>query len=176
MILILSLLSRDSQFKTKGISMSVFTDDDVQALAAGGNENSNNHLLARIGDYSLPNGNDVNKLKEFIRLKYVDKKWAPGSERHNNNNNNNSNNVNFSSSSRDHVPTSNHQQSNSFAGFDSSHDNSDPFGDNNSSNNDSGSHRRSSTTGAPIVIPKSLVKTAVSNLFCLFFFVELMSY
>lgn len=140
--------------------MSVFTDEDVQALAAGGNENSNNHLLARIGDYAVPNGNDVNKLKEFIRLKYVDKKWAPGSERHSNNSNTtHSSSINNSNNNT----SSNHHQSNSFSGFDS-HDTSDPFGDSSHDNNNSNSHRRASTTGAaPIVIPKTLVKTAVSG-------------
>ncbi len=70
--------SRDFQFKVKGISMSVFTEDDVAFLASMGNELFNSKYLARLNskDFTLPNGNDIVKLKDFIKQKYIDKKWC----------------------------------------------------------------------------------------------------
>jgi hypothetical protein len=69
--------SREYQFKVKGVSMTVFTQEDVDGLTEMGNERFNSIYLANLNprDYSIPNGNDVNKLKEFIRLKYMEKKW-----------------------------------------------------------------------------------------------------
>lgn len=57
--------------------MSVFTQEDVDALASMGNERFNSIYLANLNprDYTVPNGNDLNKLKDFIRLKYVEKRW-----------------------------------------------------------------------------------------------------
>lgn len=70
-------IHRESQFKVKGVSMSIFTQEDVDALAEMGNEKFNGIYLANLNprDFSLPNGNDLPKLKEFIRHKYIDKKW-----------------------------------------------------------------------------------------------------
>jgi hypothetical protein len=57
--------------------MAVFTAEDVAGLSSMGNELFNSIYLARLNprEYILPNGNDVNKLKEFIKKKYVDKIW-----------------------------------------------------------------------------------------------------
>jgi hypothetical protein len=57
--------------------MSKFTEEDWAGLAGVGNEAFNRTYLARLNprEHPLPNGNDTNKLKEFIRQKYIDKKW-----------------------------------------------------------------------------------------------------
>jgi hypothetical protein len=57
--------------------MSVFSQEDVDALASMGNEKFNSIYLANLNprDYTVPNGNDLNKLKDFIRLKYVERRW-----------------------------------------------------------------------------------------------------
>lgn len=68
-------VSRDFQFKVKGISMSVFTEEDVAKLASVGNAAFNSIYLARFTDHK-PSGTDIGKLKDHIRLKYVDKKWC----------------------------------------------------------------------------------------------------
>lgn len=58
--------------------MSKFTEEDWAGLAGVGNEAFNSLYLARLNsrDHPLPNsGTDINKLKDFIRQKYIDKKW-----------------------------------------------------------------------------------------------------
>ena len=55
--------------------MSVFTPEDVADMAATGNAAFNAVWLARFKDSTAPNGSDVIKLREFIKSKYVDKKW-----------------------------------------------------------------------------------------------------
>jgi hypothetical protein len=71
--------SRDFQFKVKGISMSVFNEEDVLNLSAMGNVAFNEKYMAGYNAHEpVPNGSDVAKLKEFIRAKYLDKKWFRG--------------------------------------------------------------------------------------------------
>ncbi len=57
--------------------MSSFTDEDVQQLSRVGNEAHNAVYMARFTprEYQIPNGSDTVKLKEFIRMKYVDRRW-----------------------------------------------------------------------------------------------------
>ena len=57
--------------------MSVFTAEDVSDVAATGNAAHNALYLAKFAnkDFSAPNGSDVSKLREFIKNKYVDRKW-----------------------------------------------------------------------------------------------------
>jgi hypothetical protein len=79
--------SRELQFKVKGISMSVFTAEDVADVAAGGNVAHNLLYMAKYQakDVPVPNGSDVGKLRDFIKSKYNDKKWysngSSGSDR-----------------------------------------------------------------------------------------------
>jgi hypothetical protein len=57
--------------------MTQFTDDDVKLMESGGNGPHNALYMARYvpgKDMPIPNGNDSNRMKEFIKLKY-DKKW-----------------------------------------------------------------------------------------------------
>lgn len=133
--------------------MSVFTEEDVAFLASMGNEASNAIFLARIGDYPIPNGNDTNKMKDFIRLKYVDKKWVAGGGNNRNsggfdnfNNNNHSHNSSFRDNSSSH--------SNNFGG-NNDFDSNDAFGDNNYNNNSARRQSMGSTN-------KPLTKTPVS--------------
>lgn len=81
--------SRELQFKVKGISMSLFTADDVADVAAGGNTKHNGLYMARyhLKEFSLPNGSDVVKLREFIKSKYNDKKWYGNGENNSRNEN-----------------------------------------------------------------------------------------
>jgi hypothetical protein len=57
--------------------MSVFTAEDVINLGAGGNVAFNLMYLNRFQciDYALPTGSDIGKLREFIKRKYIEKKW-----------------------------------------------------------------------------------------------------
>jgi len=70
-------IHRELQFKVKGISMTVFTADDVKSMQEGGNARHNAKYMARHSprEYPIPNGSDINKLREFIRMKYLDKRW-----------------------------------------------------------------------------------------------------
>lgn len=57
--------------------MSTFSEEEVAALGKVGNDAFNKVYLARLNprEYTLPNGTDENKLKEFIKQKYIDKRW-----------------------------------------------------------------------------------------------------
>ena len=61
--------------------MSVFTAEDVADMAAGGNVAFNALYLARHPrDHTMPNGTDIVKLKDFIKQKYIEKRWYGGSD------------------------------------------------------------------------------------------------
>eukprot|EP00604_Paraphysomonas_vestita_P003461 CAMPEP_0174820466 /NCGR_PEP_ID=MMETSP1107-20130205/4316_1 /TAXON_ID=36770 /ORGANISM="Paraphysomonas vestita, Strain GFlagA" /LENGTH=500 /DNA_ID=CAMNT_0016035869 /DNA_START=1087 /DNA_END=2592 /DNA_ORIENTATION=+ len=57
--------------------MTVFTQEDVQAMQNGGNARHNAKYMARYNprDMPIPTGSDVSKLREFIRAKYLEKRW-----------------------------------------------------------------------------------------------------
>ncbi len=59
--------------------MSEFSQEDVKALEHGGNTEFNSKYMARYNqakDLPLPSTlTDINKLRDFIKFKYVDKKW-----------------------------------------------------------------------------------------------------
>lgn len=54
--------------------MSNFTEDELVAIEAMGNTKFNESYLARY-DQAPPNANDLPRYKEFLKQKYVDKKW-----------------------------------------------------------------------------------------------------
>ena len=61
--------------------MSVFTAEDVADMAAGGNVAFNALYLARHPrDHTMPNGSDIVKLKDFIKQKYIEKRWYGGGD------------------------------------------------------------------------------------------------
>ena len=65
--------------------MSVFSEEDIRALSIEGNVSFNAKYLAHYNTHDpLPNGSDVNKLKEFIKSKYLDKRWHVDSQTKNN--------------------------------------------------------------------------------------------
>ncbi len=71
---------REYQYKVKGISMSSFTKKDVQQLSRVGNEAHNAVYIARFtpgADFQcqISDRSDIVKLKDFIRMKYVDRRW-----------------------------------------------------------------------------------------------------
>ena len=60
--------------------MSSFTEEDVQQLSRVGNEANNAVYMARFTpgaefQSKIPDGSDIAKLKEFIRMKYVNRRW-----------------------------------------------------------------------------------------------------
>lgn len=59
--------------------MSVFTEEDVAAMASEGNVSFNAKYLANYNTHDpMPTGADVAKLKDFIKSKYLDKRWFNG--------------------------------------------------------------------------------------------------
>ena len=72
-------IHRELHYKIKGISVSTFAQEDVDSLAEGGNEMFNSLYLARYNssrDMPLPTSStEISKLRDFIRVKYSDKKW-----------------------------------------------------------------------------------------------------
>ena len=57
--------------------MSMFTQEDVSDMASGGNAGHNAKYLAKHNprDVPIPNGSDVVKLRDFIKIKYLEKRW-----------------------------------------------------------------------------------------------------
>lgn len=70
-------IHRELQFKVKGISMSMFGPEDVAAMRNGGNSAHNAKYMARYNprDFILPDGTDINRLREFINMKYKERRW-----------------------------------------------------------------------------------------------------
>lgn len=67
---------RDLQFKIKGISMSKFTKEDLDEMMSGGNNAHSSVYLAKWPPKDpLPNGQDPSRLKDHIRLKYIEMRW-----------------------------------------------------------------------------------------------------
>lgn len=67
---------RDLQFKIKGISMSKFTQEDLNGMASGGNAAHNAVYLAKWSSRDpLPTGQDLGRIKDHIRAKYIDMRW-----------------------------------------------------------------------------------------------------
>ena len=68
---------REFQHRALGISMSKFTWEQVNDLEKGGNKAAKKLWMARWSpkDYPEPDGNDIPKIREFIRKKYVEKVW-----------------------------------------------------------------------------------------------------
>jgi hypothetical protein len=67
-------LHRELQFKVKGIGLSNFTEEEIANLDSMGNTKFNETYLARY-DGTPPNSNDLPRFKEFLKQKYIDKRW-----------------------------------------------------------------------------------------------------
>jgi len=70
-------IHREFGHKIKGISLSDWTPSEVAAIEAGGNERAAQKWLARLNREAQPepDNSDLEKLRDFIKLKYVDKRW-----------------------------------------------------------------------------------------------------
>eukprot|EP00904_Undaria_pinnatifida_P001696 jgi/Undpi1/11527/HiC_scaffold_30.g13824.m1 len=71
-------IHREFSHRVKSISLATFTEDEVKGVKEGGNEISNNLYMARYRpghDLPEPEGGKAQKHRDFIRTKYVDKRW-----------------------------------------------------------------------------------------------------
>eukprot|EP00850_Spirogloea_muscicola_P015839 SM000125S26044 [mRNA] locus=s125:75353:80467:+ [translate_table: standard] len=69
---------REFSHRIKSVSMSNFTPDEVAALQAGGNERARQTLMREydVARNGLPDNNNPDRLREFIRAVYVDKRYT----------------------------------------------------------------------------------------------------
>lgn len=65
---------RDLQFKIKGISMSKFTQQDLDEMLSGGNEGHNQLYMAKWPPRD-PVPQEPGRLKDHIKLKYIECRW-----------------------------------------------------------------------------------------------------
>jgi hypothetical protein len=70
-------LHREFSHRVKGLSTSIFTQVEVVSLKAKGNEWAQGVWMARYNarEYPQPSVKDTYKIKEFMRAKYVDKRF-----------------------------------------------------------------------------------------------------
>ncbi|CAM9327495.1 unnamed protein product, partial [Phaeothamnion confervicola] len=71
-------IHREFSHRQKSIGLSNFTEDEVTVVVNGGNDKVNALYMARHDprhDLAEPDGNSVEKRREFIRTKYVDRRW-----------------------------------------------------------------------------------------------------
>lgn len=70
-------IHREFSHKVKGISMSKWTLEEVQEIEHGGNSRAEDKWLARwdARDFPLPDGKDVAQIRDFLKKKYIDKRW-----------------------------------------------------------------------------------------------------
>ncbi|GAB2295834.1 hypothetical protein Dimus_029987 [Dionaea muscipula] len=73
-------IHREFTHRVKSVSMSKFTSDEVEALQKGGNQRAREIYLKDwdLQRLRLPNSSDAEKVREFIKNVYVDKKFAGG--------------------------------------------------------------------------------------------------
>ncbi|KAJ1974940.1 hypothetical protein H4R35_003377 [Dimargaris xerosporica] len=71
-------LHRELNHRVKSISASIFTAAEVKALVDGGNAKATRIWLAKwtARDYPLPENGNLDLIKEFIRQKYVRRRWV----------------------------------------------------------------------------------------------------
>ncbi|XP_049401568.1 probable ADP-ribosylation factor GTPase-activating protein AGD14 isoform X1 [Solanum stenotomum] len=71
-------IHREFTHRVKSVSMSKFTSQEVEALQQGGNQRAREIYLKSWDPQSqwLPNNSNVDKVREFIKTVYVDKKYA----------------------------------------------------------------------------------------------------
>lgn len=78
--MICSGIHREFTHRVKSVSMSKFTSQEVEALQNGGNQRAKEMYLK---DWDLhrqrqPNSSDVDKIREFIKAVYINRKYAGG--------------------------------------------------------------------------------------------------
>jgi len=72
-------IHREFNHKVKGISVSIWSREEVEFVEANGNEKSNRiYLATRSADELDPEANNAEKARPFIRMKYIEKRWVKG--------------------------------------------------------------------------------------------------
>ncbi|KAJ8464976.1 hypothetical protein OPV22_027528 [Ensete ventricosum] len=73
-------IHREFTHRVKSISMAKFTSQEVEALQKGGNQRARDIFLKDwdTEKMRLPNSSNLDKLREFIKYVYVEKKYAGG--------------------------------------------------------------------------------------------------
>ena len=68
-------IHREMNYKVKGMGMSNFNDKDVEKIQSWGNAKAKKHWMAGYNKtlYPVPDRRDATKMKEFMKLKYIDK-------------------------------------------------------------------------------------------------------
>merc|ERR1719273_1866861 len=76
-------LHREFGHRVKSINVSNFNENEVESLRTGGNSAARKYWLKRYKpeDFAIPDPNQPsvvrqNKIREFMRLKYVEKRWV----------------------------------------------------------------------------------------------------
>ncbi|KAM0875270.1 hypothetical protein ACQ4PT_036951 [Festuca glaucescens] len=69
---------REFTHRVKSVSMSKFTAQEVEALQKGGNQRARESLLKDFDTQQmrLPDSSNINSLREFIRVVYVERRYA----------------------------------------------------------------------------------------------------
>jgi len=70
-------IHREFNHRVKSISMASFKPDEVKLLQDGGNRVAREQWMARWNsdEYPEPEAGDLERVRQFIRLKYVEKRW-----------------------------------------------------------------------------------------------------
>ncbi|KAK1280979.1 putative ADP-ribosylation factor GTPase-activating protein AGD14 [Acorus gramineus] len=73
-------IHREFTHRVKSVSMAKFNSQEVEALQRGGNQRAREFFLKDwdMQRMRLPNNINVDKIREFIKMVYVDKKYAGG--------------------------------------------------------------------------------------------------
>lgn len=71
-------IHREMTHKVKGISMCVFNEQELKDISDNGNANQQAKLMKnwKAKNNPIPEKSDMNKMKEFFRHKYVEKRFA----------------------------------------------------------------------------------------------------
>ena len=74
---------REFQHKCKGISMSKWTPEEVRAIENGGNEKDQAVWLGSWDParFPKPAPGDLEKIRKFIQMKYVERRWYVSPEK-----------------------------------------------------------------------------------------------
>ncbi|XP_057540906.1 probable ADP-ribosylation factor GTPase-activating protein AGD14 isoform X1 [Amaranthus tricolor] len=78
--MICSGIHREFTHRVKSVSMSKFTSQEVEALQNGGNQRAREIYLKNwdLHRQRQPNSSNVDKIREFIKAVYIDRKYAAG--------------------------------------------------------------------------------------------------
>ncbi|CAI5515803.1 unnamed protein product, partial [Closterium sp. Naga37s-1] len=69
-------IHREYTHRLKSVSMAKFTPEEVAALQQGGNQKAREFFLANASRVEPPDPNDPNRLREFVRSVYVERRYV----------------------------------------------------------------------------------------------------